>query len=258
MALTDKSDLFGSVHEAGFNNLVRQIMRQRPSLFNYATAQIAQSLNTPNSLLCAPIEAAKAVTDRNNPRVTVESPLPIPGLKGLGLNYCAQLTRFELDFHPGSTIPMPPELGQLQPQRFGARVSVAAGIGWPANFDSLPPAPAQGTTALPVSRMHCFTLDMTLTGHFVLAGTAPDQKVTGKVDGFELIDIKPDGLESNIELMVKLLLEAVVLPKASLATKTLVLEIASMPGIQFLPAQRAQPPLAVEGDRLKLFLDLGV
>ena len=37
MAFTDESDVFGSVHEDGINLVVRHLMRQRPSLFNYAT-----------------------------------------------------------------------------------------------------------------------------------------------------------------------------------------------------------------------------
>ena len=38
MALTDKCDLFGAVHEKGVNRVTRHMMRQRPSLFNYGTA----------------------------------------------------------------------------------------------------------------------------------------------------------------------------------------------------------------------------
>jgi hypothetical protein len=41
VALTDNCDLFGSVHEDGVNLVARNVMRQRPSLFNYGTAQVA-------------------------------------------------------------------------------------------------------------------------------------------------------------------------------------------------------------------------
>ena len=40
MALTDDCDLFASLHEDGLNKVVRHVMRQRPSLFNYATPDI--------------------------------------------------------------------------------------------------------------------------------------------------------------------------------------------------------------------------
>ena len=41
MAFADHCDLYASVDEAGLNLIARYIMRQRPSLFNYATAFIA-------------------------------------------------------------------------------------------------------------------------------------------------------------------------------------------------------------------------
>jgi hypothetical protein len=38
---TDNCDLYGAIHEDGINRVVRHIMRQRPSLFNYGTADAA-------------------------------------------------------------------------------------------------------------------------------------------------------------------------------------------------------------------------
>jgi hypothetical protein len=37
MAFTDRSEIYGAVHEEGINFLLRHVMRQRPSLFTYAT-----------------------------------------------------------------------------------------------------------------------------------------------------------------------------------------------------------------------------
>ncbi len=37
MAPTDHCNVFGSVHEDGFNKILHHVMRQRPSLFNYGT-----------------------------------------------------------------------------------------------------------------------------------------------------------------------------------------------------------------------------
>ena len=59
MAFTDNCDLFGAVHEDGVNRVIRHIMRQRPSLFNYATADVAPHAG----LWCAKVDhtALKAV-----------------------------------------------------------------------------------------------------------------------------------------------------------------------------------------------------
>ena len=69
MAFTDHSDLFGAVHEAGINLVVRHIMRQRPSLFNYATAFFLQRPD----LLCNRIEAIPDVVKAGNPLFSLES-----------------------------------------------------------------------------------------------------------------------------------------------------------------------------------------
>jgi len=52
MAFTDRSDLFAAVHENGINATIRQLMLQRPSLFNYATLLFTQALSTQ---FCQPI-----------------------------------------------------------------------------------------------------------------------------------------------------------------------------------------------------------
>jgi hypothetical protein len=41
MAFTDNCDLYGAVHEQGVNRVIQHLMLQRPSMFNYATADVA-------------------------------------------------------------------------------------------------------------------------------------------------------------------------------------------------------------------------
>ena len=64
MAFTDNCDLFGSVHEDGVNRVIRHIMRQRPSLFNYATADVAGNPR----LCCSKIAHTSDVTRYGNAR----------------------------------------------------------------------------------------------------------------------------------------------------------------------------------------------
>ena len=75
MAFTSNSDVFVSVNEAGINQIVRHVMLQRPSLFNYGTDAVIRN----PELWCAPIEAAPAVHQRGNPLITREPPLPLMG-----------------------------------------------------------------------------------------------------------------------------------------------------------------------------------
>lgn len=128
MAFTDKSDIFGAVHEKGINTVVRHIMRQRPSLFNYATPVFRQR----PELFCARIDPAQKVVDANNPLFTEVEPLPILGSPfPLGVNFCLQLTDAQVDFHPNNVINLPPELKPMAGQRFALRLKACAGIDCP-------------------------------------------------------------------------------------------------------------------------------
>jgi hypothetical protein len=125
MAFTSNSDLFGAVHEEGLNRVVRHIMRQRPSLFNYGTALVQAN----PALLCEPIEAAPRVTQL----ISLLPPIPLFGADQFALNYCFQLTNLEIEFHPGNTITLPPELNPpLGEQRFAFRARGCGGLGCPS------------------------------------------------------------------------------------------------------------------------------
>ena len=128
MAFTDHSDLFASVHEDGINLVVRHIMRQRPSLFNYATPAFSRN----PELFCVRIEAAQTVLDAGNPLFTEQDPLPVLGAPvEIGLNFCLQLTDLQIDFHPGNAFELPPELAPLGAQRVALRMKACAGLGCP-------------------------------------------------------------------------------------------------------------------------------
>lgn len=129
MAFTDHSDLFGSVHEDGINLVLRHLMRQRPSLFNYATPEF--TLNP--RLFCRPIEADQRVLDAGNPLFTELEPLPIVGAPfDFGVNFCLQLTDAAIDFHRGQVIALPDQLGSLGEQRFALMATAVGGIDCPS------------------------------------------------------------------------------------------------------------------------------
>ena len=177
MAFTSNCDLFVSVNEAGINQIVRHIMRQRPSLFNYGSDGVIRN----PGLLCAPIDAAPAVFQRGNPLLTREPPLPVLGTHPpVGLDYVAQLTKAEVDFSPGNAIALPAELTPPLPaQRLALHFQVCAGLGCPSDdvvqaFVRRHPQPDQPITGianpdrgvrqptdvivLPSSQLDCFCL----------------------------------------------------------------------------------------------------
>ncbi|WPP52763.1 hypothetical protein [Catalinimonas niigatensis] len=125
MAFTDQSDLFGALHEEGVNRVVKHIRRQRPSLFNYGTALVQAN----PALLCERIDAAPGVTAL----ITVQPPLPLFGAEQFALNYCFQFTGFEIEFHPGNVVSLPPQLNPpLAEQHFAFRAALCGGIGCPS------------------------------------------------------------------------------------------------------------------------------
>jgi hypothetical protein len=120
MALTDFSDIYAALHDAGINRVVKRIMRHRPSLFNYGTENVSKN----PSLWCSPIDAAPAVAHF----MTTLDPLPIVAVENLGLDFCIQLTDFKMDFYPSNTISLPPQLIPLATQNFAIKLTVCAGV----------------------------------------------------------------------------------------------------------------------------------
>jgi hypothetical protein len=286
MALTSNCEIFGSINEAGINLAVRHIMRKRPSLFNYGTAFFVGRENQ----MCAKIEPHPWVIQRRNPLFTVEDPLPLLGTDGTyGLNFCAQLTKAEIDFHPGNVFPLPPELGTLPEQHFAFHVQVCAGIGCPSRrfLQNIPvpeqrdsgntkppdkenrptdkkPEPKLPPVAIPFNELQCFCLDLYAACHFEINGPVGDQKLVGKLDGLEIVDIKPGGLENSIECYLTTLIHLVILPRLSIALERFTINIplditnASVT-VSATPISGAVPHNpAVEKDQLKIFIDVEV
>ena len=77
MALTDNCDLLASIHEDGVNRIVQHIMQQRPSWFNFATADVAAN----RELWCQIPEYTVDVTTgfRNAISTSLAAKWPCPG-----------------------------------------------------------------------------------------------------------------------------------------------------------------------------------
>lgn len=333
VALTSNSDLYGAVHDDGIKRVVNHVMYQRPSLFNYGTAAVKTNPN----LLCEPIVASPSVTEKITvlpliplfPFGTVNISSPELGVdlsiaSNLGLDFAAQLTALQVDFHPGDIFTLPSELNPpLQSQRIAFRVRVCAGLGCipreilqripidKARLDnsrmirssrysarrnlSLRDAgaeyehvsskryeaagsysaavaglreigPLRPLFPLPIRKLECFCLELFGVGHSEFQGPKGDQRLLLRLDGVELVDIAPKGLENSLECYLQLLVDRVVLPAVSDVVSELAFRLNELPplpdsgtslgSIQISASTAVAHNPAVEDNLLKLFLNL--
>ncbi len=288
MALTSNSDFYVAIQDAGINRLVRHVMRKRPSLFNYGTSFVASNTH----LLCHNIEVAPEVLQAENPLVTVLDPLPIFGTS-LALNYAVQLTKGELDFHPGNVFTIPSELNPpLGKQRLGVHFQVCAGIGCPPSLGfpttpSRPPAKVGvassmnltrvtpggigvsrtgdvlnsdgGVVVLPSRELDCFCLDLFATGGAKTTGAVGNQLILPFVDGIDIVDIKPDAIENMIECYALLALNQGILPSIGQVISKFAFNNPLPPdlgSIIFSAATTVPNNPAIEDNQLKAFINL--
>lgn len=272
MAFTDNCDLYAAVHEDGVNQVIRHIMRQRPSMFNYATADVAGN----GKLWCKEVEFTDDVTKYGNPIFSVEQPIPVLGADSppVGLSFCAQLTRAELDFDPSNVVSLPPELTPLlQKQRFALYLSICGALGCPSaeeidDITVLLPQDAIGHVEEPVppvhikGRLNCFCLEVYVVGHFERASIGSEESLIGKVDGIEIVDIEPDGLEENIECYIKTAVSLVLRQKLAIPLFTFFFSFPLFGMGTVVLSSTPNPPVpnnpAIEDDQIKAFITMTV
>lgn len=285
MAFTDNSDLYGAVNEAGINQVVKHLMQLRPSLFNYGTQYIADH----PELLCHPIEVDPVVHLRNNPLLTVESPLPVLGTNNLiNLNYCLQLVETKIDFHPNNAIDgLPPEIGSLPEQHFVLTAKACAGIGCPDDkftdaiedvmdrlYDAIsvegllgqaPLTHARPTTprlpnpvTIPTRRLTCFCLQVFALCHIETRRVGDRFIFVPKLDRIEIVDIEPRGMENSIECYVEQVIRVGLLPRIRISLEKVVFDQLQIVDIGLKPAAGVPNNPAIEDDELKVFIDMEV
>ncbi len=286
MAFTDNSDLYGAVNEAGINLVVKHLKRQRPSLFNYGTEFIAK---TPK-LHCHSIDADPMVLLRNNPLMSIESPLPILGTNNLlSLHYCIQFVNAQIDFHKSNAITLPSELGELPEQHFAITAKVCAGLGCPddrltdyieAFMDSfyeaisLDDIVAGKSTAniaglkthrkrpdpitIPVDRLECFCLEVFAVCHIETRKVGNQHIFSPKLDNIEIVNLAPEGLENSIECYAEQVIRLGLLPRIRIALEKLVFDQLQIVNVAIKPADSVATNPAIEDDELKVFIDMEV
>ncbi len=287
MVLTSNSDFYFALQDAGINRLIKHVMRKRPSLFNYGSSLVASN----PQLLCQNIDAAPEVAQAGNPLVTALAPLPIFGTN-LALNYAVQLTKGELDFNPGNVFALPNELNPpLGKQRLAVHFQVCAGVGCPSSMGlpttGKPPVkggvlssislarislgdvgvsktggifnPDGGLVVLPTNELDCFCLDLFATGGAKITGVVGNQLILPFVDGIDIVDIKPDAIESMIDCYALLALNQGILPSIGQLISKFAFSNplpTNLGSIIFSAATTVPNNPAIEDDQLKAFINL--
>ncbi len=280
MALTDKCDLFASFHEDGMNKIVQHVMRQRPSLFNYATPDIIAN----RELWCHMPDFTVDVTKFGDPIFTELPYLPVIGSDSppIGLGFTVQFVKFQVDLHPSNMVALPPELGpDLPDQHLALELRLCGAVGCPElkTLDSIPiPKPAgkdpdptgkeperpDGPPPLvPVpGRLDCFCLDIFLLGHVERNFIAGEEKLVIKVDAVEIVDVEPDKLEKSLECYLRTTVHTLLRQKLAIAWETFFTDFPLFGLGTVSLAPTPNPPVphnpAIEEDQLKAFVTMTV
>lgn len=221
MSLTETEQVFAGVSEDAVNDLLTAIFTARPRYLNYG------------SPLFVPATTAN---------VTQIPPIQFPGVPG-GVQYAITFSIPRIDFHPddsGGTSPLPPGFNQ-----FTIRTTVRLFIGCTrfrgrddqtgATTHVPPPSVTPIGTSLQV-----FARGRPLVTYFGAPGSG---EVGLLIEDVELVDIAPDSLESVIECLIRMLLQA------ALANVKLPFKALSMGAFQLILVRGPE----VEQDQVQLY-----
>jgi hypothetical protein len=290
MGFTDHCSVYAAIHEAGINLIINHMMTQRPLLFNYAT----DHFNAKPSDFCNAISFIQEVKDRKNPLFTLQAPLPIIGAQGVaGLDYCFQIASLQIDFHPGNVLTLPPQLNpplaaqgvamklrvcgailcpdRAQAEHYGEVVSdkyghvvrfsdfVQGQDTFAAAFDGIGVATVTKDTVALSGVPQCFCLDVYATAHMENINVNGINRLGIKLDGLEIVDITPDGLENSIECYLINVLRVGILPRIRVALDTVMFNIGGFLSLSVTPTPTSgfipfNP--SVDSDQVKVFINV--
>ncbi len=205
MSLTQSETVFASIHETALNDAIAALCNARPHLLAYGSPAFVPASTVAETSMAA---------------------IGFPGVPG-GIQWRVRLSRPRIDLFKQSSS-LPPEL-TLGPGQFSAEIDVELCIECrKIRIDPKPPRPPKGrepndptrpqtgqfdpaSDQHPLSELACFKLQVFAVGHLehVLASTGEDA-IALAVDAVEIVDIKPDEIESFLECLLFLILQAVL------------------------------------------------
>jgi hypothetical protein len=201
MSLTETETVFASIHEDALNDVLTAFCTDRPHLLAYGSPAFVPVTTVAETTMAA---------------------IGFPGIPG-GIQWRLRLSIPHVDLFKQSS-PLPPQLN-LGPGQFSAAIDAQLCIECRRlKIDPRPPRPQDPREAQhdnredpqrpdghALSELTCFRLRVFAIGHIehVLASTGEDALALA-VDAVEIVDIQPDELESFLECLMFMILQAVL------------------------------------------------
>jgi hypothetical protein len=200
MSLTDAQAVFAGIHETAINDLITAFCTARPRYLSYGSPAFVPATTVAETRM---------------------DPIAFPGVAG-GIQWRLRLGIPRIDLFK-QTNALPPEL-TLGPGQFSAEIDAELCIECRRlRIDPKPPRPPKerekeqpnrpprDERQHPISELTCFRLRVFAIGHMerVLASTGEDA-IAFAVDAVEIVDIRPEKLESFLECLMFMILQAVL------------------------------------------------
>lgn len=186
MSLTEAEHVFTGPHETGVNDLFEAVFTARPRLLNYASF----------------VPTSVSVT--NIPPIS----FPMVGNINFGVLFSIPV----VDFHPDSSGVMPPPL-TLGPGEFSVRTTVTLILFCQGERKRDDKRDDVVTTHVPLPSFAPLIarLEVCGVGAPVVTTFGPGSgEISFRLRAVELVDVKPDELESLLECLIRMLLDAVL------------------------------------------------
>jgi hypothetical protein len=115
-------------------------------------------------------------------------------------------------------------------------------------------------TVLPTSELECFCLDLFATGGCSIIGYVGNQMILPHVDGIDIAELAPTGLEKSIECYALVALNDGILPSVGSSISSLAFGMISLPNgmgaLQVSASTIVPNNPAIEDNQLKAFINL--
>lgn len=214
MSLTQAQHVFASIHESALNDLLSAFFNARPRYLRYGSPAFVPSTNVTATQMAA---------------------IAFPGLPG-GIDWAVRFSTPRIDLFKQSD-PLPPQL-TVPPGGFSLRTDVELCVNCVHRRDdkntgaSHDNAGNQGQGQVTCTKLAVFAI-----GHMdSWNDSSGNGEISLRVDAVELVDITPNSLESVLECVIRMLLDAVLsqvhLPLAALRAGAFHLAVTQGPLIE--------------------------
>jgi hypothetical protein len=187
MSLTQAQHVFASIHESALNDLLTAFFNARPRYLRYGSSAFV-----PTTTVSATQMAA----------------ISFPGLPG-GVEWAVRFTTPRIDLFK-QTDPLPPQL-TLPTGGFSLRTDVELCVNCVQRQDDKNTDNHDGRAGQSLGHVTCTKLQVFATGHMDnWNDSSGNGEIRFRVDAVELVDITPDSLETVMECVIRMLLDAVL------------------------------------------------